>query len=476
MNMESDENEFEFEKPSRHGDVRKTSRHGDVRKTSRHGDPYHGRSVKYPAGVVYDINPSVVDPHNRILNINNNQILEKRTILEDHPIIQQYKKLYSKKLYLNSSELWDEVMYVLEENYEQKKINRVRGFWYSLETNLSYYLPVLQEKIHKLEIIPKKIERKEKKEQYIFKFMGQKMDTRLIYHRQNDNFKIYGEYKRADETFLLHHVALGGKLKVNGFGKDLVINTLNGYNTANMANMKLKKCSSNDFDIRHIEYDLGKNYPISHVSIMGKQHQSNLFPNYDERKLHRIKHGKSITFVDDITPLYVKSFELLIRRDKSKIWTNLGSFPGNTNRLVEIIHELTHGTFGRYIRIVPLSFQGEPSFQFAVYTPKVNHSLSENTNIKSSNPSSPELIEYEVSIPCITTKYISSGGNYRFGKFNKYKPLQMNNRQFLKEIHKKEMKQYYNNRQVIQCDECGVYEKNCNYNYMMDSYYCKDCE
>ena len=416
----------------------------ELRKRDCHEDINHGKTVKY-ADLCSDINPSILD-HQKRVSMNDNKILEKITILEDHPIIRQYKKINSKEFYLNSSELWDEVMHLLEENYEQKKIHRIRGCWYNLITEISYYLPIIREEIHKQAIIiPKQIEKKKKKEQFLFKFMGQKFDTRLIYHRQNDNFKVYGELKMADELFLLNNISLQGKLKVSGFGKNLIINTLNN---GNMVNTKSKKWSSDDFYIRHVEYDLGKNYLISHFSIMGKQHQSKLFPNYDEKKIHHIRHNEHIKFVDEITPIYVKSFQLMIRRDKSKIWTNLGSFPGNSNRLVEVVHSLSSDIYGRYIRIIPLAFQGEPSFQFAVYTPKVNVVTANNlpskniTNETNENSFLTKCIEYKLSIPSITTKFISCRNKPRYAKFFKQNPLRHANRQCLKETCKKEMKQY----------------------------------
>lgn len=132
------------------------------------------------------------------------------------------------------------------------------------------------------------------------------------------------------------------------------------------------KCKDNG---QYAEIDLGKNTVVTHVSTMGKRHD-----------IHR--HGAELHYVEETAKNWVSTYVLYARRDSQHVYTRLGKYSGNTDRLTEVVHELDQPMNVRYLLFVPLSHSNYRTMQIGIFGP------SEKPDTGSEN------IEYTLIMPC----------------------------------------------------------------------------
>lgn len=319
-------------------------------------------------------------------NILKNSSLENLTDVADHRI--WYNNQWETRS-LNKKDLWKLVPEELEKNCTSRKEKTVGDGSGRYTKEITYHLPVETETLidSKISLHPQQIfspqqsfptKRKSRLAKYIescFLYKGQYLDPSIVYKKTNDDqFVKYGTFKKI--TIPPNTVLLKAKTKTHGKG-NIQCHLLGKKIKKEKSNLK---ASEQTPTVEYMEIDLGKDTSLSMISTMGKVHDIDIFPSTDEeyKQVSNNKNNK-ISFVTETNHEYLTSYQVHVRKHSDKEWIKIGTFSGNSDRLTEVAHSITPIKV-QYVRIIPLTFHGSPSFQVGLYGEKQANTIFEKQN------------------------------------------------------------------------------------------------
>lgn len=191
------------------------------------------------------------------------------------------------------------------------------------------------------------------------------------YVRKGDNYVKYEEFKEQEIPF--ENVPVYGKVKVetqkNTVGYSIVQRKQSRFSIK--WNYKPSYVTPYQGTVRDVIIDFEKNIDITGMTISGKQH----LIRYVSTKGTNVSNDK-LDFVEvlETERHFLKQFEVWYRKHESKTWNRIDMFTTTQDRLTS--KWISWPTINaQYVKIVPLSYQGSPSFMFRFYT----HRKGENT-------------------------------------------------------------------------------------------------
>lgn len=115
-----------------------------------------------------------------------------------------------------------------------------------------------------------------------------------------------------------------------------------------------------------LEVDLGADCAVSHISTMGRFPPLMEWPK--ECPAYTVVNEEHVGWEN-----WTTRYEVSIRSEGGRSWTNIGVFRGNTDMTSEIVHDLSSVLQSRcvircrFLRFRPVSFRGKPALRVGVY-------------------------------------------------------------------------------------------------------------